>query len=87
VKLLRHSLFCLLLFSHGLFKLPRQHALGGDRLAFLLNCFFGGSCRIGFSLSGFEFSRRWQKSKEDRLKPILLKASPLEALDSGFFRA
>src|SRR5665213_33147 len=28
--------------------------------------------RTGFSLSGFEFFREWRKSKEDRLKPVLL---------------
>jgi hypothetical protein len=27
---------------------------------------------MGFSLSDFDFLLRWQKSKEDRLKPVLL---------------
>jgi hypothetical protein len=32
VKLPRHGLFGLLLFFHGLFQLPSQHALDGDGL-------------------------------------------------------
>jgi len=39
VKLLRHRLLGLLLFSHGLFKLPSQHTLDCDRLDFFPDSF------------------------------------------------
>jgi hypothetical protein len=39
VKLFRHRLFCLLLFLHGLFKLPREYPLDGDRLDLFANPF------------------------------------------------
>ena len=40
VKLLCHCLFGLALLEHGLFELPRQHPLNGDRFDFLPNPFF-----------------------------------------------
>jgi hypothetical protein len=40
VKLFGHGTFCFLLFVHGLFELPCQHAPDGRRFGFLANPFF-----------------------------------------------